>query len=124
MKNTIQILMLTFLTITFGYVGTGNAEAPLNIDLPVSIIRSCEKQDDNICVTRKFEQALLESNSLSTEDKLIIQYELAARYEYYEGNLNKARNMYLEIERMNPNYGITQLCVKRLNRQISGLANR
>lgn len=124
MVKTIQVWMLTFLMITLGYAGMGNAEALLNTDLPVPLILSCERQDDNKCITKKFEQALVESSSLSTEDKLIIKYELAARYEYYESDLNKARNMYMEIAKTNPNYGITQLCIKRLNRQISDLANR
>jgi hypothetical protein len=124
MKIITQIWILTFFMITLGYTGRGNAETLLNTDLPVPLILSCERQDDNKCVTKKFEQALLESSSLSTKEKLIIKYELAARYEYYEADLNKARNMYMEIAKTNPNYGITQLCIKRLNRQLSGLANR
>ena len=124
MKKTVIASFIIFLMLAAVHVGTGNAGAPLQTDVPVQIIRSCERQDDISCVTKKFEEALLESNSLGAEDRLTILYELAARYEYYQGDLRKARKMYLEIEKIDPDYGLTQQCIKKLNRKISGLAKR
>ena len=123
MKTNIRVFIFTFLMVTLGYVRTGNTGMPTNVDVPIKIVRSCEMQDDNACITKKFEQAL-GLNSMSTDDKLIIRYELAARYEFYDKDLIKAREMYLEIEKIDPNYGITLRCLKRLSSLISGFANR
>lgn len=119
MMNIMKKWVLVLLICTLAYVGTGSAETSAGSDLPSRLILSCERQDDNRCVTRQLEQALL-ANNLDTENNLIVRYELAARYEYYEKDLNKARNMYLEIEKIRPNYGITKLCIARLNRQLNG----
>jgi len=123
MRKPAVAFRLTLAVLIFGYVGMGEAGSQ-NTDFHVSIVRSCERQDDSACVTKKYEQALIESSSLSPEEKLLISYELAARYEYYDGDLKKARQMYLDIEKIDPKHGITGLCIKRLNRLISGLAKR
>jgi hypothetical protein len=123
MGKITKTLLFILVILTAGFVETGNAGGPSS-DLTISIIQSCDGQADRDCVIKKGEQALLQSNAMSTDDKLTIRYELAARYEYYNGDHKKARDMYLEIEKINPDYGITRLCIKRLNRLISGLANR